>query len=115
MTRRGKQDIKKAALNFVDCINSCDPDALMRLMTEDFTFIDVSGQVHHGKERWDYFERYPEYQIHIQQILTGGSGVAIIGTTTGSHIPPETEKHETLIWTAEIRGEQVAVWRIYST
>jgi len=44
----------------------------------------------------------------------GGNGVAIIGKTTGSHVPPEVEENETVLWTAEIRGGLVAEWRIFS-
>ena len=43
-----------------------------------------------------------------------GNAVAIIGKTTGSHVPPEVEEHETVLWTAEIRDGLVAEWRIYS-
>lgn len=40
--------------------------------------------------------------------------MAIIGKTTGSHVPPEVEEKETVLWTAEIRNGLVAEWRIYS-
>lgn len=40
--------------------------------------------------------------------------MAIIGKTTDSHIPPEVEEKETVLWTAEIQNGLVAEWRIYS-
>ncbi len=40
--------------------------------------------------------------------------MAIIGKTTGSHVPPEVEEKENVLWTAEIRNGLVAEWRIYS-
>ena len=43
-----------------------------------------------------------------------GDGVAIIGKTTGSHLPPEVEERETLLWTAEVHEGLVSEWRIYS-
>jgi ketosteroid isomerase-like protein len=102
------------ALTFIECINAGDADRLTTLMTEDFTFIDKTGNVTQGRERWDYFDQYPHYRIHVQHILTSGNGIAIIGKTTGSHVPPEFEEKETVLWTAEIREELVAEWRIYS-
>jgi ketosteroid isomerase-like protein len=105
---------KEVALTFVDFINSGDADRLTTLMTEDFTLIDMEGDVVHGRQRWDYFELYPKYKIYVKQVLTSGNGVAIIGKTTGSHVPPEIEEKETILWTAEIRKGLVSEWRIYS-
>ena len=47
-------------------------------------------------------------------ILTGGNGVAIVGRTTGSHVPPEVEEKETAFWTAQVRDGLAAERRIYS-
>ncbi|MGD2247382.1 MAG: nuclear transport factor 2 family protein [Candidatus Methanofastidiosia archaeon] len=102
------------ALKFVECINAGDADKLMTLVTKDFTFIDKVGEVTTGKERWDYFEMYPEYKIHVKHVLKSGNSVAIIGKTTGSHVPPELEEKETIMWIAEIDKGYVAEWRIYS-
>jgi uncharacterized protein (TIGR02246 family) len=107
--------LKSVALKFVDTINAGDPEGLTKLQTEDFTFIDMSGNITRGRQDWaDYFVAYPEYKIHVHNVLTGGNGVAIIGTTTGSHLPPEVEEKETVLWTAEIRNGLVAEWRIYT-
>ena len=106
---------KSVALEFVEAINAGDPERLILLQTEDFTLIDMAGDINRGRQGWsDYFSSYPEYKIHVHNILTGGNGVAIIGKTTGSHIPPEVEEKETVLWTAEIRNGLVSEWRIYS-
>ncbi len=106
---------KSIALKFVEVINAGDSEALIKLQAEDFTFIDMKGDVYRGRDGWqDYFSAYPKYKIHVQHVLTGGNGVAIIGKTTGSHVPPEVEEKETVLWTAEIRNGLVAEWRIYS-
>ncbi len=103
------------ALKFVEIINSGDSEALTRHQTEDFTFVDTAGDVTRGRQGWeDYFSSYKDYRIHVKQVLTGGEGVAIVGGTTGSHVPPEVEEHETVLWTAEIREGLVSEWRIYS-
>jgi ketosteroid isomerase-like protein len=106
---------KSVALKFVEIINAGDSEALMRLQTDDFTLIDMAGDVTRGRDGWpSYFASFPEYKIHVQQVLTSGNGVAIIGKTTGSHVPPEVEEKETVLWTAEIQDGLVAEWRIYS-
>jgi len=106
---------KSVALKFVEVINAGNSQALTMLQTEDFTFIDMAGDVFRGRDGWqDYFSAYPKYKIHVQHVLTSGNGVAIIGKTTGSHVPPEVEEKETVLWTAEVRDGLVAEWRIYS-
>jgi len=106
---------KSVALKFVEVINAGNSQALTMLQTEDFTFIDMARDVFRGRDGWqDYFSAYPKYKIHVQHVLTSGNGVAIIGKTTGSHVPPEVEEKETVLWTAEVRDGLVAEWRIYS-
>ena len=106
---------KSIALRFVEIINAGDSEELIKLQTEDFTFIGMSGDVYRGRDGWQgYFSAYPKYKIHVQHVLLSGNGVAIVGKTTGSHVPPEVEEKETVLWTAEIRDGLVAEWRIYS-
>ena len=106
---------ESVALKFVGVINAGDSEVLIELQTEDFTLIDMAGDVFRGRDGWQgYFLEYPKYKIHVHHVLTSGDGVAIIGKTTGSHVPPEVEEKETVLWTAEIRDGLVAEWRIYS-
>ncbi len=108
-------DPKAVALEFVKVINAGDSQALIKLQTEDFTLIDMAGDVYRGRDGWqDYFSAYPEYRIHVKHVLTSGKGVAIIGKTTGSQVPAEIEDKETVLWTAEIRNGLIAKWRLYS-
>jgi len=107
--------LKSVALKFVEAINNGDSKALIELQTEDFTLVDAEGGVFRGRSGWeDYFSDYPKYRIHVQNVLTGGNGVAIIGKTTGSQVAPEIEEKETVLWTAEIRDGLVAEWRLYT-
>jgi len=109
------EEMKSVALAFVESINKGDSKALINLQTEDFTLIDVDGDVFRGRDGWEsYFSDNPKYRIHIQHILTGGNGVAIIGKTTGSHVAREIEEKENVLWTAEIREGLVAEWRLYT-
>ena len=110
-----KQTPKSVALKFVEIINKGDSKELIKLQTEDFTLIDMQGDTYKGRDDWkSYFTTYPKYKIHTKHILTSGNNIAIIGKTTGSHIPPKLEEQETVLWTAEIRDGLVAQWRIYS-
>ena len=107
--------LKSVALKFVEAINAGDSKSLIELQTEDFTLIDVKGDMYCGRDGWqDYFSTYPKYKIHVHNVLTGSNGVAIIGKTTGSQVPPEIEEKETVLWTAEIRNGLVAEWRLYT-
>jgi len=75
-----KVEAKSVALKFVEVINAGGSKALVRLQTEDFTLIDMEGDVTRGRDGWQsYFSSYPKYKIHVQHVLTSGDGVAIIG------------------------------------
>ncbi len=104
---------------FLARINAGDLEGLCSLMTDDFTFIDYRGKVECGKDVMHegfkgYFSDYPRYKIIVEKVLIGGSGVALIGKTTGSHVPREVEEQETVLWTADVRDGHVATWRIYA-
>ena len=97
-SKRIRNGSKGTALRFIECINSGDCKGLMDLQTEDFTFIDFSGDVHIGKDSWEnYFTSYPDYKIHVDKLITSGSGVAVIGRTTGSHAGPEVDESWTIL------------------
>lgn len=51
---------KSVALKFLEVINAGDSKALIKLQTEDFTLIDMAGDVFRGRDGWlDYFSAYP--------------------------------------------------------
>jgi ketosteroid isomerase-like protein len=116
------QDAKSIVLKFVEYVNSQDLEGLAALTADEFIFTDASGRVH----KWDregavqecwvgYFRPFPDYKIHAQQVLTGGDGVAIIGQTSGSHVPAEIEARSTVLWIAGLQDGLVSEWRIYAT
>ncbi len=108
-------DPRKVVLKYIKAINSRNSEALVALQTEDFTFINYEGDAYVGRAGWrDYFTAYPEYKIHVDRLITSGTGVAIIGRTTGCHVGPEVEARWTVLWTAEVRQNLIAEWRIYS-
>ena len=111
----GKNEPVAIILDYIDCINAGDSKKLVTLQTEDFAFTDMGGSIYIGRDGWEgYFNDYPEYKIHVKHILMSGDGVAIVGTTTGSHVESKYEEKETVLWVAEVKGGLVASWRIYS-
>ena len=50
---------KSVALKFVEVINAGDSEALIKLQTEDFTLIDMAGDIFRGRDGWQgYFSAY---------------------------------------------------------
>jgi hypothetical protein len=107
------------ALSFVDCINRGDLDGLVALMTDSHALIvfgepPLAGR-EANREAWQgYFTAYPDYVIYPRQIAWDGSAVAIMGSTTGSHLglADDVELDLTLIWVAEVEDARVAAWRL---
>jgi uncharacterized protein (TIGR02246 family) len=115
----GKNESERVVLEFVERINRRDAGGLAELMTEGFTFVDYAGDVERGRDQLresfaEYFRLYPEYLIHVDEVLRSGKDIAILGTTTGSHVASEEEAGETVLWVAEVEGGLVASWRIYA-
>ena len=100
---------------FVGYVNEGDLEGIASLISEDVKFTDIQGRGYREKGFMaGYLSQFPDYKIHVHHALQGGNGVAIIGQTTGSHVPPEVEEREILVWTAEIRDGLISEWRIYS-
>jgi ketosteroid isomerase-like protein len=100
---------------FVEYVNEGDLAGIASLLAERVKFTDIQGRVYREKEFMaDYLSNFPDYQILVHHILQGGQGAAIVGRTAGSHVPPEIEEREILVWTAEVRDGLITEWRIYS-
>jgi hypothetical protein len=100
---------------FIEYVNEADPEGMASLLAEDVAFTDVQGRVFWEKDFMaDYVLNYPGYKILVQHILQGAQGAAIVGRTAHSHVPPEIEEREMLVWTAEVRDGLITEWRIYS-
>ncbi len=109
---------------FVGRINARDVDGLAGLMTEDHRFIDSLGQVVSGREAmragWgQYFAMVPDYRLLVDEWLCEGAVVVLLGTAGGTY-SPDGVLHPQRGWTtpaacrAEVRGRQLAEWRVYA-
>jgi hypothetical protein len=107
---------RSIVLRFIEVVNQGNLDGIAPFMSDKVVFTDILGRVYQEKDFMEnYLSAFPGYKIHIHHALQGGNGVAIVGKTSGSHIPPEIEEREWLVWTAEIKDGQIIEWRIYSS
>jgi len=109
-----EQDPKLTALLFNERINNRDIDGLVALMTDDHTFIDREDSVYRGKERmtrgWiEFFRNFPQYRNTFSRVDSRDDLVILIGYATWS----TGAQPDHAIWTATIRDDKVAEWRIY--
>jgi len=121
MATESAVDVARA---LVAAINRHDADAIAELLTEDHLSIDTGGGEEVGVERmreaWaGYFRMVPDYHVRIDEALSAGEVVVLLGRAEGGYVPvagePSPGHWETpAVWRAVIRGEQVAEWRIYA-
>ena len=102
--------------DFIEDVNHRDLGKVNSCVSNEIKFTDIQGRVYIEPEFMEnYLKAYPDYKIHSKHFLQGGDGVAIVGLTSGSHVPQEVEENEVLVWTAEVKGNLITEWRIYST
>jgi ketosteroid isomerase-like protein len=106
-------------ISFIDCINRGDLDGLVELMTDDHTLtvLDEAPLVGRALNRdaWHgYFSSFPDYVIYPRYVTASAGTVAVLGTTTGSHLglADEDEMKLKVIWLCEVLDGRVSLWRI---
>jgi uncharacterized protein (TIGR02246 family) len=112
------------AQSFVRAINRQDADGLAALMTDEHRFIDSLGAVVKGRETmragWrGYFRMVPDYTIAVEEILSDGPVVMMLGVAQGSYAPdgqakPENRWSTPGAFRAFIDDGKVAEWRVYA-
>jgi len=105
---------KTIVLQFNECINNRDIHGLTTLMTDDHTFIDKDNHLLQGKEKvveaWQgFFALFPDYRNIFERVESRNNLVVIIGHSTCS----EKQLDCPALWTAKLRGEKIAEWRVY--
>jgi ketosteroid isomerase-like protein len=112
------------AQSFVRAINRQDADALAALVTDEHRFIDSLGTLVTGREAmrtgWrGYFCMVPDYAIAIEEILSDGPVVMLLGVAQGTYAPggklqPENRWLAPAAFRAFIEDGKVAEWRVYA-
>ena len=111
---------QEVVLDFIEAINNGDLEGVTALMSEDYVFVDHSGSEHRGREKmreaWrHYLRNWPDYRIHVREILKcGKDSFAVLGATTGSHVGEDVESNETVLWLADVSDGKVTLWRMYA-
>ena len=101
-------------MSFNDCISRRDLGGLSNLMTDDHVFIDSGNNTIAGKERcveaWRaFFATFPDYRNHFERVLSVDSEAVIVGHSVCSDV----RLAGPALWTAKMKGELIAEWRVY--
>jgi ketosteroid isomerase-like protein len=114
----------EVAAAFVARINEHDLVGLSDLMTEDHVFVDaldnrVAGRAAMRSGWEQYFAMVPDYRIKVERTLQDGGVVALFGSAGGTYAGggfggQQGRWEVPAAWLAEIRDEQVAMWRVYA-
>src|SRR3954464_3112603 len=93
------------AIGFIDCINRADLEGVTALMTDDHTLVVLDEPPligrHANRGAWRaYFASFPEYVVYPRYIAARQTAVAVVGTTTGSHLRLQDDEESTLtvVW-----------------
>ncbi len=109
---------------FIKAINAQDVAAMKSLMTEDHAFIDADGGVQAGRnvmaQNWrEYFRMFPDYTIHVDDIIQKDNLLAIFGETSGTyagtHGPqPENKVGGPAAWKVMVERGKIKLWQVYA-
>ena len=99
---------------FNDFINNQNLDGLSGLMTTDHTFIDSENNKIAGKynclKAWkEFFSSFP-YYINVFTSTTENKNLIVI---TGYSVCSDKRLNGQAIWSAKIRNDKIAEWRVY--
>jgi len=114
MSSARSADPASVAVRFNDCIARRDIEALTHRMTDDHTFIDTEGNAVSGRRAcraaWQgFFEAFPDYSNVFDAVTAADTLVTIVGHSLCS----EPALAGPALWTATIRKDKVARWRVY--
>jgi limonene-1,2-epoxide hydrolase len=109
---------------FIAAINRRSPSEISDLMTDDHTFVDAGGTVQSGRENmtagWEhYFRMFPDYEIHVENILGVGTLVAVFGSARGTYngkrgLVPENRIEMPAAWKAIVEDGKVIFWQVFA-
>jgi hypothetical protein len=107
------------AVSFIDCVNRTDLVGLTELLHTDHRLVVLDEPALVGRtanvDAWrGYFTAFPRYVIYPRFMTASADRVAVLGTTTGSHLdlPDEAESKLTVIWIAEADNGSLTLWQV---
>ena len=108
-----------AVLSFIDAINCGDLERLGRLMSDDHRLLildepPVEGRAANLRAWRGYMTAFPLYVIHPARMAAREGRVAVLGTTTGSHLalPDEEEMKQPVLWLGTVEDGRLSTWQI---
>ena len=112
----------ETANRFVAAINSHINEDCLKLMADDFRFIDCLGTVYDGRDInfWpDYFNIVPDYRINISETAVSGNTVVLMGEACGTYTPDGTVRVEDYwttpaAWRAVIVDDKIKEWQVFT-
>ena len=109
---------------FIAAINHHDLPGIANLMTEDHTFVDSSGGIHSGRENmtagWkQYFQMFPDYEIHVEKLLADAALVAVFGSASGTYngkrgLVAANKIAMSAAWRAMVENGKITLWQVYA-
>jgi hypothetical protein len=106
-------------VSFIDCINRGDLDGLAHLMAAEhrlqvFDEAPLEGKDANVKAWRGYMTSFPSYVIYPKRLSSKGPVVAVLGTTTGSHLrlPDQEEVRLSLIWVSTVKDGKLVSWQL---
>jgi ketosteroid isomerase-like protein len=119
-----ENSVETVAQEFVKAINLQDLDTLTALMPEEHRFVDSLGRAVEGRENvragWvEYFRMVSDYSIEVQETLSKGPVVVMLGLAQGSYavdgqITMEDRWSTPAVFRAFIDDGRVKEWRVYA-
>jgi ketosteroid isomerase-like protein len=116
-----KNPAEETVLSFVERINAHDNGAIFALKTDDFVFVDSGGsRFERSRMNWDdYFRMFPDYVIRVDEVLSRGDTVVILGSFSQTYtedglLREENRNTVPAAWRAEVRGGRVSFWQVYT-
>ncbi|MCK4511351.1 nuclear transport factor 2 family protein [bacterium] len=108
-----RRDPKLTVLMFNECINARDLEELVALMTDDHAFIDRDNDRHEGKDHMSrgwrtFFDEFPDYRNTFLRVQSAEDLVVVLGYVEWA----VGGERDHVIWTATIRDDLVAEWRV---
>lgn len=115
---------KSVVLAFIDAINHSDTAGMLKLMADDYLFIDSMGVVSSDPashiEGWGvYFRMFPDYRITVDCIISEKSLVAVFGSAAGTYngkrgLVPDNLVKMPAAWKAVVENNKIKVWQVYA-